>query len=132
MWIRGAALKRAFTSHNLLWLSNNSWVANFWISLISGSLNMKKYTWTSYVWIGNSIFPWENIDPFKFYTIEWTFYVDNTRPSNLTLKWNWINISSKSTQNLNYLDNRYLIIWSNADNLNQWNDIIDYVKIYKN
>lgn len=123
MSVRGAALKRGV----------NCW--NFYCYLFTTNLiefklwsdGLKLWSSGKDIYIPNSKFT--SLDDNTFYSIK--VIVENNHPKIIV---NW-NIIAYETDNF-YLTNisniwTQLYIWSKIDKTQQWNDIIDYVKIYK-
>lgn len=120
MWVRGESLKRnSWTfylySNNDIYFDIHIWT--WWLWYLPGYKNVRKIS--DFSTLQNDIF-YKNISTFSW--SDW----------NLSIQWN-TNINSVdwpvSTWTLKIL-NTFIYIWSNWSGY-QWNDIIDYVKIYK-
>ena len=75
-----------------------------------------------------SISKFSNLDLNKFYKVMAIFEWGKFR---LKVSWDWFEKISDS-KSYSTLNSNILYIWSNSIPDSQWNDIIDYVKIYKN
>lgn len=122
MSVRGAALKRIWDKYYLY--SNWAWNNNI---IIDASWNLKLYDGTSKQIESTSInIPTDNYNNFYrvIYKKDWSDVelkiVSHTWSTVSSVQWTWSNDLWND-----------LYIWSKKDKTNQWNDIIDYVKIYK-
>jgi hypothetical protein len=124
MSVRGGALKRTSLSKNFtlfdFWGSNNKLVLNTYQNKLALIIS-----WTE---LNIYIPEFNNMDSNKYYKVivifEWGKF-------KLKVIWDWF---EKSTDSKFYsvLNTNTLYIWSSSVPDSQWNDIIDYVKIYKN
>lgn len=118
MNVRGAALKRLNQTYTLFNFSNWLWLKleNWNISLFTGN-SWKLILWNS-INIGTT-------DYDKFFKI--IVYAENNKVyvsiPELLLNSDYLNFTNTSFSDM--------YIWSNSSKTNQWNDMIDYVKIYK-
>lgn len=122
MSVRGAALKRTSWTFNLfnlggtytLHLDNSNWLKNNYILALSkGDIEN---------------FIWDNINDF-FKVI---YFKENNilKLEIVDSKWKYL-ISPSISITPTSVNSNDLYIWSNNSKSNQWNDIIDYIKIYK-
>lgn len=79
-----------------------------------------------------NVIVWDNINNFYKILVTWNKnnkYDTPNNNTNLNIFINWENISN--AENVNQISSLNLYIWSHSDKAYQWNDIIDYVKIYR-
>lgn len=128
MSVRGAALKRISWKYKLFnfILNSNSTDINLNIYNWNLSLYWIDSLWTSrYAMISKNLL--STLSDNVFYEVSSKF-VDNK----ISLEIIWTNIKSEAS--INWTLNKWgqILIWSDYALANQWNDIINYVKIYKN
>jgi hypothetical protein len=106
-------------------LYDNSFGSNNSLKINSGKLTLS-YGTSSSSFLGLTIPSWL-IQNNNFYTVQAI-----SRNNNINIRildWTSTLADTWATATLNTSNNLY--IWSNSSSINQWNDIIDYVKIYK-
>lgn len=104
------------------------WGSNNKLALNTYSASNKLALTVNWVEKNIPISDFSNLDLNKFYKVMVIFEWGKFR---LKVSWDWFEKSSDS-KIYSILDTSVLYIWSNASKTEQWNDIIDYVKIYKN
>jgi hypothetical protein len=131
MSVRGGALKRpsgSFYLFNLwnLYLHLDTWTTTrlkTWYSTspLSGFQDLEQILLSSL----------NNLDNNKFYKVSVVY--NNSRPKIYIYDWSNKILESSLINNSNIPSwiRTDLFIWSQLNSANQWNDIIDYVKIYK-
>ena len=74
-----------------------------------------------------AIIGFSNLDSNKFYKVITSF---EGNKFNLKVVWDWFEKLGTGLEST-FVNQNTIYIWSNISNLEQWNDVIDYVKIYK-
>ncbi len=132
MSVRGAALKRNDSNfYHLFNLNTTSWYLTldyskvYWMTVNLNSSPSQIFTSIPYNTLNN------NLQNNIFYKVLVNY--NTSWKVDLKIIWeNWYNIIWSNTSYINILSpNTYLFIWSNYNYMKQWNDIIDYVKIYR-
>lgn len=141
VWVRWWALKRQYWIYYIYKLWDiylnlfNTWNTNtethalyFWNNVwdqsISTNVLFKNNTWLTNLHLDQNI---KNDSMYKITSI-----IDSNNWI-LKLEWDWVNLVNTRTLSWRtYIPERNtLFIWSSQEKQQQWNDMIDYVKIYK-